>query len=750
MRTGSAKLQNYSTPRGLHSPLTAHASAVGEPMDLSAWLSSSFLSLRGCQRRNRESTLVYADLLLHANRHFRDVCDVLESVFLDQANEVMSFPCSLIVLHRECKTLHLNRCSPIVQMLSQVLADSGEQEIPVVDDILDMMWCSGQWPTPQKHLHPTCLMCGRLVCGPHKQMVQRLESGPVKRLEDGSPFLRLNPRRMCRRISSPWTLPESDTKERAPWTSEEEEALISAVRSCGHLGWTAVQQHLEGEGFSRTDGQCQEQWRQVAEPLSRLEALGMKAPDATNTKLLREIPEGTVGERWQWRDQAILAEMQALLSPESKGLEVQKLGTGLVMWSPLLSCYLCSPSICHPPATLLPDTIQEDFLIGLSAFFRTPMIDRTGLLNKDCSLRLTVLEPMPDRDPGFCKQLGTVMDDRARSLIDRAQAQRCKLEVLWSGGIDSTSVLVAMLRALQPDWRPWNAQSSLQAEPTSHAFEGIVVRCSADSIAEYPWFHEKVLLPLHEAGAISIEPLADAEEVSALWEAHTPRITVTGECGDQIFGSQLLEAAFVKSELSALYEHGLDAAWEDTVLHALMDMGIVKHKERWLHWFRPFVERCPLPIFSAFDLLWWLNIACKWQTVCLRLFQRRPQLRWTDLDRVVHFFQTEEFQQWSFVPENHASKMTDHTKWSTYKQPLKQYILEFTQDKEYFESKLKTGSLCQVNDASRFVIMGIDDKLNVLRFGETCLSTLQMDRHYPESALQRAFLRKKKSEPQTS
>ena len=74
-----------------------------------------------------------------------------------------------------------------------------------------------------------------------------------------------------------------------------------------------------------------------------------------------------------------------------------------------------------------------------------------------------------------------------------------------------------------------------------------------------------------------------------LWEAPSSRIAVTGECGDQIFGSQLLEArgplgrpkslgpkhfprapplstfkaAFVKSELRALYEHGLDAAWED-------------------------------------------------------------------------------------------------------------------------------------------------------------------------------------------
>ena len=33
----------------------------------------------------------------------------------------------------------------------------------------------------------------------------------------------------------------------------------------------------------------------------------------------------------------------------------------------------------------------------------------------------------------------------------------------------------------------------------------------------------------------------DLQEVTALWEGPTSRLTVTGECGDQIFGSQLLE-----------------------------------------------------------------------------------------------------------------------------------------------------------------------------------------------------------------
>ena len=256
----------------------------------------------------------------------------------------------------------------------------------VLDDILDMMWCSGQWPTPRGNLHPTCLMCGRLVCGPHKQMVQRLEAGPVRRLQDGTPFLRLNPGRMCRRISGPWVLPEAE-KDPAPWLPKETEALVSAVRSCGHLGWAAVQQQLESKGFARTEVQCQVQWRQVSQPLSTTDVIDLSAADETK---LRETGDGTVGRRWQWRDEAINAEMQLLLSSDSERVELQELGTGLIVFSPLLSCYLSSASISHPPSTLLPETIQEDFLIGLSAFFRTPMIDRTGLLNKDAGLEAEV------------------------------------------------------------------------------------------------------------------------------------------------------------------------------------------------------------------------------------------------------------------------------------------------------------------------------------------------------------------------
>ena len=75
--------------------------------------------------------------------------------------------------------------------------------------------------------------------------------------------------------------------------------------------------------------------------------------------------------------------------------------------------------------------------------------------------------------------LAEIMEERASELVSRAEEQGQQLEVLWSGGIDSTSLLVALLRRLLPGWRPGGG--------TAGGERALVVRCSADSVAEYPW-----------------------------------------------------------------------------------------------------------------------------------------------------------------------------------------------------------------------------------------------------------------------
>lgn len=455
------------------------------------------------QRKPCSST----DFLDYVKAHFEDVCDdVVESTILDQNNQVLSCPSSIVVLHNASgfskKILHLNRHSDLI---AHVKASCAELEKAKLDDILDIMWSSGHWPSPSKSLHPTCLMCGRLVCGPHKQMVQQvLSDRPLQSLADGERCLKLNPERLCRRISDPWMLESVQISLCCPWEACETEALVMMVKKVGYLGWDAVKEHLEERGIIRTSDQCQHHWREIYQT------------EANQESSMRTLVNRSLGDRWRKRDESIAAEFEAVLSERDEGSDVaavgvHELGGGLIMWAPLLACYL-SPrqTLARPPASLLPEMIQEDFLIGLSAFFRTPLIDRTGVLNQDCCLGLAVLDPLPKKDPSFCKDLATIMDERAHSLLALARSSNCKLEVLWSGGIDSTSLLIALLQALHPHWSP------LRESALEQGANELIVRCSADSIAEYPWFHENVLLKLAELGGICLEPLADSEEVLCL------------------------------------------------------------------------------------------------------------------------------------------------------------------------------------------------------------------------------------------
>lgn len=221
-------------------------------------------------------------------------------------------------------------------------------------------------------------MCGRLVCGPHKQMVQQVVSDhPLRSLTDGTTFLKVNPERLCRRISDPWMLESVAISHCCAWEVHETEALVATVKQVGYLGWDAVKEQLQQQEIMRTSDQCQHHWREVYER------------EAKSVPSMRTLENRSLGDRWRKRDESILAELESA-ERENEGADGEvsgDLGTGLIMWAPLLACYL-SPrqTLAQPPATLLPEMIQEDFLIGLSAFFRTPLVDRTGILNQEKTL----------------------------------------------------------------------------------------------------------------------------------------------------------------------------------------------------------------------------------------------------------------------------------------------------------------------------------------------------------------------------
>jgi hypothetical protein len=175
-------------------------------------------------------------------------------------------------------------------------------------------------------------------------------------------------------------------------------------------------------------------------------------------------------------------------------------------------------------------------------------------------------------------------------------------------------------------------------------------------------------------------------------------LNVTGEHGDQLFGSQLLRPYVQRGFGHAKYEDVLDAIMVERLGNPLSALRVRRYLQ-------PVVEAAPVPIRTVFDYLWWLNYALKWQSVTLRLAVSRGDQTYPVYRSLRHFFRDVRFQRWALA--NTPGRTPSD--WPRYKDVAKRYILEFTGDVNYFTHKEKQDSL-------RNVLLEPEDLKNYLVF----------------------------------
>lgn len=284
-------------------------------------------------------------------------------------------------------------------------------------------------------------------------------------------------------------------------------------------------------------------------------------------------------------------------------------------------------------------------------FFGVGLIDRTGTV--DHGFEPEILDPIPS-DFSITSTMAELCSQRAISLVEESQLTNKPIRLLWSGGIDSTCAAVALLDALGDDTKR------------------LEVAYSDKSLAEYPQFRK--MLKKRSISMVKIKSIADALDPDAL--------IVTGEHGDQIFGS-MLAATFTS--------HDLRRSWQVVIpKHIGTEIGANKVGTM-LEWIEPQLSKCPIPIESTYDFLWWANFSMKWQTVSQRVL---AGLDTTDQRNAVspllrHFFRTDDFQRWALA--NPRQKIGDS--WLSYKYPLKDIIFAFNGDEQYRKNKVKERSL---------------------------------------------------------
>ena len=247
---------------------------------------------------------------------------------------------------------------------------------------------------------------------------------------------------------------------------------------------------------------------------------------------------------------------------------------------------------------------------------------------------------------GVARSFSDIMIERANFLVNFARQKQKKLYVFWSGGLDSTGVLLALREVADPS--------------------EIAVIMSDSSLQEYPGFYESSIKDVFEVVWT---------DMLHIWKTTNDvcanGIAVTGEIADQMFGSvKFLDYTRLQ----------LQSNWR-TEIHKLNGTFVDQ--------LEPFVAKSPQPITNLASLYWWLNYATKYQLVQTRMMRNN---RTSKLEETMfHFYDSKEFNDWSASTD--IDIKIPGCSPTTYKMPLREFILSITKDQNYFDNKIKVRSL---------------------------------------------------------
>lgn len=293
------------------------------------------------------------------------------------------------------------------------------------------------------------------------------------------------------------------------------------------------------------------------------------------------------------------------------------------------------------------------------------LIDRTNTIR--IPFQVKSLFPIPEFRP-MRKSFEDICNERACELLARADKLGTTLHVFYSGGIDSTLLLISLLK---------NASVPQK--------ENIVILLSGESITENPNFYRD-----HIHGKLRTDSVNKFPQLLGSRD-----MFVGGEHNDQLFGSDMMGKLIIKFGPSIIQQ-----PYKRETFFAMFNESLndAEGTNFYLDLFERLKDAAPVPIETNQDYLWWINFSLKWQTVFMRMLCRVSPRNVSRIDEAYittnynQFYNTDDFQLWSM--NNMDKKIKD--RWNTYKWVCKDIIYDYTKDADYRDNKIKRGSLHSV------------------------------------------------------
>lgn len=259
---------------------------------------------------------------------------------------------------------------------------------------------------------------------------------------------------------------------------------------------------------------------------------------------------------------------------------------------------------------------------------------------------------------------GVLCEQRARWLLDHAIKTNRKLAIMYSGGIDSTLVMVSLLKIATDE------------EIKNHT----VCLLSNVSIAENKNFYDNYIIKKF--------PIQSSYQFYAFL-GNDNYITVSGEGGDQLFGSAVIDGMFKSKGVEFIFG---PPKTEEIVNIFNTKIRDLKVSEKITEVLDKLVKNAEIEINNVYQYFWWINFAMKWQSVYARTIaytDKRFQGTIKPEDNYFIFFSPEDMQLWVM---NNTDKLIRDS-WASYKYISKDIIYEFNKDTEYRDNKVKVPSL---------------------------------------------------------
>lgn len=305
-------------------------------------------------------------------------------------------------------------------------------------------------------------------------------------------------------------------------------------------------------------------------------------------------------------------------------------------------------------------------VIGLNV----SLIDRTDTIKMPFNFKIYDEFRMPRLNHQFNLSYEDCCNNRAIELLNHARTIDKPLTVLYSGGIDSTLILVSLMKNCNP----------------IELRELITVSLSSDSIVENPNFYYDYIRKCFN--------ITSSDNIGSYFDQSS--IIVGGEFNDQLFGSDALGAIYREFDYHKIndrYDRQFITQW--FIIKGMSSASA----NRWYELIDSQIKTvAQCEITTNFHFLWWLNFCFKWQSVFFRILARvdvnmRSYITSDFVQQYFyHYYSTDDFQQWSML--NHDKKLVDN--WNTYKTEAKRVIYEFNHDRDYMDNKIKIGSLARL------------------------------------------------------